>query len=219
MSNLPTTTNNQTPQTDFSQKEVDQLRSFNDNGRPGVSTVGDESLRAMFDMYMNGASYSQVAEKFKVKKAIVLFFADKQQWYEKKLEHFNSVLNDVQKQIAIANVENRSFLTDLMRAFRLYYRDSIDNFLLTKDPKVFESIDFNHLKHLYKCAELLEKLEKTNDPDKPASTNLIFPNGATLTKIDERTLSISGPKQEASAPNPADVSAVLKFLADISKNK
>ena len=71
---------------DLSKSERDMLRSFKDNGMPGLAKITEEQIVKMREMYMSGASYSSISTSFRIKKAIVLFLSDKGKWLDERAE-------------------------------------------------------------------------------------------------------------------------------------
>lgn len=195
---------------DMSPKEVEDLESFIASGTPGL-VLKKEQIDFALEMYINGASYRDISRRLGVKKYLILFYAHKHNFYEAKTALLESLSETMREKMAITNVKGMDLMFDVMAAIETYYRDILNQYMLTRDPRIIESTDFENFKMFMKC---LESIQKSTDPNKGKSPGmgLNLPNGGILKKIDDNTVEVSPLNSQTG--NTGKLGDVLKALAE-----
>jgi len=88
----------------LTEKDIRRLETFELAGTPGLSTTSDKQKEEMKFLYFSGLSPSQIAQRFRVKKEIVLYFAKKFDWYEEKQEYAKETQERMNERIRMAEL-------------------------------------------------------------------------------------------------------------------
>ena len=198
---------------DLSPEEVKQLNKFVDDGLPGIASVKEEKLKEAVELYFNGADYKEISNRTGIKKIAIFYFAHKFQWYDKKIEMYESLVRTLTEKAEIAHARSIDLITDLMGSLESYYRGIINNYRISKNPKIIESAEMENLKIYMKCMEQIQKFRNPTESKNP-TMNLTLPNGGRLKKIDDNTIEVSTPSSQVAE---RAVSEVLAALASIKK--
>lgn len=182
---------------DMSLEEQEQLNMFLNNGCPGLSKMRDSDIFQWFELYMAGRSYSEIAVATKKKKEYILFMAYKQNWLDKKMNHFDDLLSGMEEKLQQTKLESINTISTIVNALGKFYGDQFLKYLTTKDPSVINSIDTKMLSQYYKSVEALDKLmgrAASNDGDGEGRGPLVNFNlgaGATVSQIDDKTVEVT----------------------------
>lgn len=191
-------------------KEVRSLEKYIESGIPGVSTIGDKQLEAMFKMYISGHTFNEISMKNFVRKDIVLFLAYKNDWAGKKQEYIENIIQSLNQQVELMALESSSFMMETARFLHNYFRERMSLYERTKDPSVIDATDWKLLDKYLKCIELMKgKNGGGSIPPVPQS----IPN-VSIHAADGSTVNVSAGNQ-----NNVDHSQLLKFFADLERAK
>jgi hypothetical protein len=171
------------------------------------------------ELYLNGASYQEISSRVGIKKVIVLYFSNRFNWYDLKMQMLESILLTLSEKTEIAHTRSIDLLTDLMASLEFYYRETINNYRKSKDRRIIESADMENLKLYMKCMEQIQKYRVpaslSEDKNKPL-IGLSLPNGGTFKKIDDNTIEVSNNNSQAME---AQLSKVLSTLAELRRER
>ncbi len=203
---------------DMTEKEVRDLEAFIADGMPGLYEVPTEKISRIIDLYFNGNSYHDIALKLGVKKAIITFICYKNNFYQDKIERYESLARHIQQKVDLTQNRSVDLLVDAMAALETYYRDLFNRYALTKDPRIVESADFENFKMYMKSMEMLQKIKNPDTGgNKTPSMGLNLPNGGILKKIDDNTVEVS--PLNSPTDGKSKLGEVLKTLAELREKR
>lgn len=207
--------------TDMTSREIDDLAKFKEHGLPGISeALTQQNIEAMITMYLNGSSYTDIAMKLSIKRHFITYTAEKHNFYQMKLDHYETLVKQIKEKTQIASLKGLTLLTDWMGSVENYYQDIIHRYTMTKDKKLMESADFENLKLYMKCLEFVQKSLNPDSDKKAPLSNLIVPPGSTVTKIDDNTIHVgSSPTSQAVDAKLGEVLSALAKLRELRENK
>jgi hypothetical protein len=204
--------------TDFSEREIQRIVEFEQNGLQGVSKLSDEQYKLAYKMYLEGCSYDIISNRFHIKKDVILYRAWKDQWYSAKKAKLLELSESIVDRINIAKADSVSFLVDLVQFSHEYYKDKIDQYRKTKDDRIVETLDMKQLEKYFKTIEMLDKLTKVGEgaegkDSKTPLVNVIF-NGIASVSREGNTMSVTPDKKEELTEE-----ALLKQIAELERKK
>ena len=194
---------------DLSKSERDVLRSFKDNGMPGLAKTTDEQVVKMKEMYLNGASYTSIANAFRIKKAIILFLSEKGRWLEERSERANENLKVIQEVIPYIQNDNIVFLAEVSEFFKQYYRKKIEEYNRSGDDRIVQTTSLNGLEKYLKCFKLLQESVEGKTLDAPKNPMVHLHLGENSNVV----------VSEGTEKENEKLSEALKILAELRKKK
>lgn len=194
---------------DLSKSERDMLRSFKDNGMPGLAKTTDEQVVKMKEMYLNGASYTSIANAFRIKKAIILFLSEKGRWLEERSERANENLKVIQEVIPYIQNDNIVFLAEVSEFFKQYYRKKIEEYNRSGDDRIVQTTSLNGLEKYLKCFKLLQESVEGKTLDTPKNPMVHLHLGENSNVV----------VSEGTEKENEKLSEALKILAELRKKK
>ncbi|MEM4601888.1 MAG: hypothetical protein QW808_03200 [Desulfurococcaceae archaeon] len=197
---------------DFTPKEIRQLKAYISNGMPGLHAMTEQKQARAFQLYNAGRGYDEIANMICVRKEAILYIADRERWYDQKMEKYENMVNALRPRLTVIQVESKHFLMDLVQATHTYYRDRMDEYLRSKDPKVLDSINHKWLDKYLKALELLYKLDNKDNPANAPTVNLAIPEGSEIKRVDQNTVQVT-PTQNSKE----DLAAILEALAELNR--
>lgn len=196
---------------DMSRSDIDSLSAYKQNGMPGLIRVKEEDIVKMRDMYVKGASYTSISKTFKVKKAIVLFLAQKEQWLKERQEIAEVNYKTIQEVLPYVQNDNIVFLIEASEFFKEYYRKKIQEYQRSGDDRIVQSTSLNALEKYLKCIKMIQDTVSDSEGGNK--------NPAVHVHVgDNSTVNVS----DSSKPTPeqsSQLSEVLKTLAAIRKQR
>jgi hypothetical protein len=198
---------------DLSKSERSMLRSFKDNGMPGLIKVTEEQIVKMKEMYLNGASYTSIANAFRIKKAIILFLSEKNKWLEERAERANENLKVIQEVIPYIQNDNIVFLAEVSEFFKQYYRKKIEEYNRSGDDRIVQSTSLNGLEKYLKCFKLLQEAVDGKNADSTKNPMVHLHLG------DNSNVVVSESNGAESSKENEKLSEALKILAELRKKK
>lgn len=198
---------------DLSKSERDMLRSFKDNGMPGLAKITEEQIVKMREMYMAGASYSSISTSFRIKKAIVLFLSDKGKWLDERAERAQENIKVIREIVPYIQNDNVVFLAEISEFFKQYYRKKIEEYNRSGDDRIVQTTSLNALEKYLKCFKLLQEAVdgKGGGEGKNPMVHLHLGENSNVVVSDTG-------KNENSKENEK-LSEALRILAELRKKK
>jgi hypothetical protein len=200
---------------DLSKSERDMLRSFKDNGMPGLARITEEQMVKMKEMYLSGASYSSISTSFRVKKAVVLFLSEKGRWLEERAERAQENIKVIREIVPYIQNDNVVFLAEISEFFKQYYRKKIEEYNRSGDDRIVQTTSLNALEKYLKCFKLLQEAvdgKGGNGENKNPMVHLHLGENSNVVVSD------SGSNPESTKENEK-LSEALKILAELRKKK
>lgn len=177
---------------DMSPEEQQELESFIESGCPGLVKIKDSDIFQWFGLYMSGKTYGEIAMACKKQKAYILFMSKKQNWFQKKMDHYNGLLQNMEDKLTQTKVESMNTLSTIVSALGKYYKDKFDKYLVTNDDSAIENIDTKMLSQFHKFTEALDKLMGNAASDeKGPLVNFNLTGDATVKQIDKNTVEVT----------------------------
>jgi hypothetical protein len=203
---------------DMNPKEVESLNEFINNGLPGIISADNDKVRQATELYFNGAGYQEISVRTRLKKNIILYLSYRHNWYDTKMEMLTSMVNSIKEKMEIASLRSVDLMVDYMSTLEAYYRDSIEQYRISKNRSIIDSLDNEKFKTYVKLMEQLQKIKNPSDKDSAKSPlmGLNLPNGGTVKKIDDNTIEVLPSNSQA---KEQEVSKVLAFLADLRRQR
>ena len=180
---------------DFEEKEVEKINTYVANGLIGLQSVikDEHKVNAMFGLYMEGKTYTEISKVAKVKKDIVLYLSAKLKWYDQRMEYLEDIQNKMVQTLTTTKINSLNFIQTLITMQHKYYGDVINQYLMTGNRDLIDGLDLKQLTQYFKSIEILERtLNPTNvKTPKGGTTVNINTEGRTVKQIDDQTLEIT----------------------------
>lgn len=161
---------------DMTLEERESLQNYKENGLPGIGVADDSNQFQWLNLYMAGKTYTEISDIVSVKKDIILFIADKYKWYEKRVKHYEDLVNNLIEKTTRAKLEGASAVSSIISALNKYYANKFNKYLSTNDDTIIEGLDPKILVQYYKSLETLDKLMASAKPVNPAEPGTTNPN-------------------------------------------
>ena len=145
-------------QADMSESQEQVLSAYVDAGLPSISKITESDVFQWFNLYMSGRSYPEIASQCNTELCKVLYIANKHKWYEKKCNHYESIMSKVDQKLSTIKGESIGFLVDMMSFVHKYYGQDIAEYLKTNDKEVAKRIDFKNIDKYFKTIDALSKM-------------------------------------------------------------
>lgn len=185
------------PTGDMTKAEKEKLQEYKDSGLEGVGNVPEHEVFKMFELYMMGKSYSEIANAMKRKKEVVLYFSEKSKWLEAKHEHYSDLTRMLSLKVAEAKTEGVNFLVNMMRFWHKRYGTAMEEFIRSGDEKYAKKLQGLNINNYVRCIEALDKImgggSGDSDGAKKMATTLnlhLGGNDAHIEKVNENTYSV-----------------------------
>lgn len=81
--------------TDFSSEELESLKSFTNESKPGIGSIRESDIFQCFGLYMSGKTYSEISQITSIKKDVILYLSSASNWHEKKLKYYEDISSNV----------------------------------------------------------------------------------------------------------------------------
>jgi hypothetical protein len=198
---------------DLSKSERDMLRSFKDNGMPGLAKITEEQIVKMREMYMSGASYSSISTSFRIKKAIVLFLSDKGKWLDERAERAQENIKVIREIVPYIQNDNVVFLAEISEFFKQYYRKKIEEYNRSGDDRIVQTTSLNALEKYLKCFKLLQEAVEGKGGGEGKNPMVHLHLGENSNVVVSDTGKNENPKENEK------LSEALRILAELRKRK
>ncbi len=196
------------PTTDMTVQQQGLVVQFKDEGLPGVSEVKEETIAKMADLYLSGKTYGQISQITRLNKRVVLYFADRQNWFDVRQMYLQELDENMKTRVAEAKLMSQDFILQLQQMFQKKIGKKIQRYLATDNEDIANEINLKDVATYIKTLEALGKSMgdfKSPENNTPA-VGLNLGEGVTVSKNEDGTVEIT-PKQKA-------VGEILKQFAD-----
>ena len=209
MSKLPTLQE----ATDISLSEMEKINKYMENGLPGISEITDSQLYRMYELYLSGSTYTQIANTLMIKKVVVLYLAHKSDWYTSKKEHLNEIQENVKNRVLESKIRSSEFMLLLVQSWQKKIGNQLVKYLSTNDKEHMEEIDLKEVSQLMKAIEMVSELDNygKDSKGKTPAVGLNLGNGVTVEKTGDNKITIT-PKEEK-------IGDILKQYADSKREE
>lgn len=213
MSNLPTIV----PTTDLTDADLEKVAKYVERGLPGVSEVTSDQLYRMYELYLSGSTYSQIASMLAVKRIIVLYFSHANKWFDTKSEYLSEVQDKIKNRIVDTKLRNKEFMLLLVQAWQRKIGGKLNKYLATGDSQHMDEIDLKEVAQLMKAIDMVNELDESgkNPQGKTPAIGLnMGGNGVTVERTGDNAISIT-----PNAPKEESLGDMLQKYADESRKK
>jgi hypothetical protein len=199
------------PETDLTEQEQNQVDEFINQGCPDVASVDDSHIHYWYELYLYGKNYGEIAKIVKTSKTLVLYHAQKLNWYGKKLSHYKDLFAEINQKVSNVKLDSVKVMTDLLTRYNREFTNKLNNFFASNITNDKNKIDMKDLISYLKIVDTLDKrigdgLRKANE--KGPLVNVNVENASKITQVDNKTITIE--TEEVA-------SQVLKALADAKR--
>ena len=206
MSNVPA----ERPTTDIVDKDKETLDKFIESGLPGIGDVTQPQISKMFDLYLNGKTYSAISGIMRVQKPIVLYLSHKLNWFESKQEYLVNFEKYNKQRVIEFKLMKDDFLLNIAHVLQKKIGSRLNRYLATDNEEFTNQINLKELDRYLKVVEMLEKTVAIPQAKSPL-VGLTIPEGATLTRKSDNEIEVT-PRENAQEN-------MLKRLADLEREK
>lgn len=202
------------PHADFTMKDLELIDKFKEDGMLGLHTLVDTDVERCMALYIDGKTYRQIANITKIKKDVILFLANKFAWWELRREYLDELNAIMKDKVLESKLQTQEFLFDLIMAYRKKIGKNLNKYLKTDDEGWMDKLDSKDMSVIFKCVELLEKLNMESFTNPQSDKSLVALNGmgegVTITKTGANSVEIT-PK--------SPFSSKLKQFADLKREQ
>lgn len=138
----------------FSESDVLALAEFKAEGLSGLSSVNDHQVDKMRELYQDGTPFVQIARILRVRKAIVLYHAEREGWHEAKLAKLNDLSANLKRRTDEAKIASLDFLTKLA----VFYERRITAQISRVKPQGEDSVDKADVDRFLKILAMLSSV-------------------------------------------------------------
>lgn len=205
--NLPTLPDQ--PQSDFSQKDLEVIKAYEEAGLPGVAVVDEKKMASLLEMYLSGKTYRQMATTMQIKKEVVLYMSYKFNWFELRQDYLVDMEQSMRGRVLEAKIMNQDFLLQLQAMWQKKIGSRINKYLATDNEEFANEIDLKEVDKYLKTVELLQKLGGEGKAPGENARPMVGVNagdGVTITRTGDNEIEIT-PKSKA-------IGDALKMFAD-----
>lgn len=183
-------------ESDFTPEETSQLAKFRENGLPGITTIKETNSFGWFNLYMADKSYQEIAEITRSDKNLILYLAEKLDWFGKKMQYYNNAQGKITDKLSNTKLKSLDFLTTLAESYGRVYGNKLNVAIMNNDFRVLEEIDPKTMSVYFKSLEMIQKMTATPNPKQNnMSVNVNLNNETQIKKVDENTLVITPANQ------------------------
>lgn len=176
----------------LTEKELQLIEEFKSEGLPGISSAKPELIKYGLQLYLENHAFGYICQKTGLKKKIVLYLAQRDQWHDKRVEMYSNMAMTLQTRVQAAKLQGLDYLTEMASASKKYFQDKIDLYKQTGDPSILETLDPNLVKMHHKVLELLFKMGSDGtEKDKGPLVGINFPQGATIAQNNDNTITVT----------------------------
>jgi len=197
--------------TDFTEKDLEKLKAYEEAGMPGLGSVSDSQFVKMMQLYMAGKTYTQISSIMRMKKELVLVHSQKFKWFEAKHEILYEQEQSLKSRLIEASVTGQDFILQIKQLLEKKISHNIFKYLETEDESYANKINPKEIERYLKIVETLQGfLSEPGKPRQPASPiGLNLGEGMTLNKLGDGSIEIT--------PKAKTIGDVLKQYADFKR--
>ena len=199
--------------TDITDSEMAKINKFIEDGLPGIGTVNETQLYRMYELYLTGSTYSQIAVTLGLKKIIVLYLAHNNDWYNSKKEYLNEIQEKIKNRVVESKLRSQEFMLLLVQAWQKKISKNLNKFLATNDEEHMERVDLKEVAQLMKAIEIVNDLDNTgkDSKGKTPAVGINVGGGVTIERSGKDKISIT--------PAKTSIGDILKQYADASREE
>lgn len=199
--------------TDLTSTEIAKVEKYKEEGLPKLAEVTTVQLHRMLDLYLSGSTYTQIASILGMKKAIVLYLAHTNNWFESKQEYLNEIQEKIKARVVDTKLRNQEFTMLLIQAYQKRLGQKLNNYLATGDASNMDTLSLKEIAQLMKAMEMINDSDGSGKsaPGKPSPIGLNLGNGVVIEKTGEDQISIT--------PKETTVGSLLQRMADEQRRK
>ena len=199
--------------TDITPKELQLVEKYKEDGLPGITSISDVGIVKALDMYMDGKTYHEIAKILGTKKEIVLYFAQKLNWYQTKMEHIEILDANLKERILQANLVNQNFMLQIQQFFKQKIGHKMNKFFATGDDEIAAQVYSKDIEMYYKAVDLMIKLttEKPAPGARGPTVGLNLGDGVSVQRVGENEVVIT--------PRNKTTGEMLNELANLKRKE
>jgi hypothetical protein len=188
-------------ETDITPTELLMIEKFKEEGKPGLLTVAQNevTLTKALDLYLSGKTYHEISKVVNTKKDIILYLAQRHDWYGTKMQQLEILDAGIKERILQAKLTNQDFTLQLQQFFLKKIGRKMTRFMASGDDEVANSVDRKDIELYIKTVDLLDKLttEKISAGHRP-TVGLNLGDGVTIRKVGENEVTVT-PRNKTAA--------------------
>ena len=180
-------------ETDFLDEESKALAAFREAGLPGLISIKEHQTFQWFSLYMADKSYQEIADITKADKVLILYMANKLNWFEKKLKYYNEVQGKISDKLIKTKVKSLDFMSTLAECYGRVYGAKLNTAIMNNDFSILDKIDPKQMGVYFKTLEMMQKLTAVpqNPKQNNMNVNVNVGNESSIKRVDENTITIT----------------------------
>lgn len=196
--------------TDIIGRDAQVLQTYIEAGLPNIATIDESKAAQIFDLYLNGKTYTQISNITRVPKGIILYLSQKLEWFHKRQEYVDELKANIKHRVMEVRLMSQDMLIQMAQMFHKKFGTKMNRYMLTGNEDFTKEINLKEIDRYLKIMELLQKSIEAPQPKSPM-VNVNIGEGATLTKRSDNTIEVTA-KQKA-------VGEMLKQYADMRREE
>lgn len=197
--------------TDLTASQQDALTKFQEAGLPGIGRISEAAVFQWFNLYIAGKNYEEISEITKSDIAPILYMSNKYGWLERKMGHYNNIVNKLDNRVQAIKLESAEFILDVITMIHKAHGGKITEFLQTGNREILKDVNLGVLDKYFKSIEALGKL-MANPPGTP---QLPVPPAPAVSPV---TINLGNATMEKKEDGSIEITA-KSSLKDIAKKK
>lgn len=194
--------------TDIVGKDLDIVNDYVTKGRPGFLDVTEADAKKMFDLYLVGQTYRQIAGITRTPRALVMYLSQKIQWFDRRQEYLVELEASKYTRIVEAKLMHQDLMLRYVSALHKKIGGQLNGYMATGDDKTLEKVNLKEMELLMKAMASLDKSIATPVAPGPL-VGISMPDGGTMTRTGENTIEIT--------PKEKSTEGMLKKFADMRR--
>lgn len=154
---------------DMTPEEIASLKDYENKGMPGLHKISDTDVFQAFSLYMSGKSYREIADLCHMKRDLVLWLSQKNNWHQHKVEYYTELTGNMIAKTQQVKLEGAHTIAAMIAALNKYYADKFNLFLKTGDTNIIDNLDSKWLNHYYRALGAVDELIGLKPKDKDQS--------------------------------------------------
>jgi hypothetical protein len=199
------------PATDLSQDDAKKVQLFKDEGAPGIATLEEPKLHKIMDLYLSGKSYRQISQALRIDKTMIMYLADRFNWYLMRREYLNEMEHRQMFNLMESKIEDKNFLLELTHMWRRKMGSNISKYLQTDDERFANEIDLKVVDRYMKAVDIIHKLSYDGKSEGKPTVGLNLGDGVVIKKKSDNEVEIT-PKQKT-------IKDALRQFADMRREE
>jgi hypothetical protein len=178
-------------ETDLTSRELEIVQKFKDDGLPGIAAANEVVMTKALDLYLAGKTYLEICTITSSRKEVILYLAQKFNWYGTKMEFLEILNATIAERIMHAKLTNMDFVLQIQQFYKKKIGSRLTRYLASGDEEIANSINDKDIDRFAKYVDLMDKLttEKGQMNPRGPAVGLNLGDGVTITKVgDEVTI-------------------------------